>query len=163
MLILLCHIALSITLLIAFYQDWKYRAITWLLFPILGIITVLLFSQTGLSYNTIVANIVFLTTLMGCLFVYMSLKEKKAINIFKAGFGLGDVLFLLAVTPLFGSENYILFFISGMIFSGIFHLILTKGNRKAKIPLAGYLAVYLLILKGINLIFSTNIFYAPIR
>ena len=153
------HIVLLIMLSIAFYQDQKYRAISWIIFPVLSLLSIGIFFQWDFSLKNIGLNLLFLTIVLFSLTLYLSIKEKKIVNIINGRFGLGDILFLLAVTPLFGNENYILFFISGMFLSAIFHLIISRGNLSAKIPLAGYLALYIILLKGANLIVQPDIFY----
>ncbi len=162
MLELISHIALVILLVIAFVQDWKYRAISWTLFPLLLIVAGIIFWSADLSKLTLVFNFGFLTIVLGCLFLYVSFKRGKLTNIFKADLGLGDVLFLIAIIPLFMDRNYILFFITGMLISGITHLIIAGGKKNAKIPLAGYLALYIIGLKSFEIIANTDIFYTSI-
>ncbi len=153
---------LVLTLIIAFYQDWKYRGITWVLFPVLAAITALLFAQQTLPVKWLLMNALFVLLVIGALFIYVGLKNRKFVNVFKTGFGIGDLLFLLAVVPLFAVENYILFFITGMFLSAVFHLLISKGNTAARIPLAGYLAVYLIVLKSIDFTTITDLFYTSI-
>ncbi len=156
------HIALVLILVIAFYQDWKYRAISWLVFPVLLSVAFVLFWLSQLALNTVVFNIVFLTVIIGSLFLYVSVKRRRWVNIFKADLGLGDVLFLVAICPLFSERNYILFFITGMLFSGLIHLFVFAWNKEVKIPLAGYLAGYIILSKGYDLCVDTNLFYTTI-
>jgi hypothetical protein len=63
---------------------------------------------------------------------------------------------------LFMDRNFILFFITGMLFSGLFHLLLVSAKKQAKIPLAGYLALYIIGLKSFEIISNTDLFYTPI-
>ncbi|NOQ74884.1 MAG: hypothetical protein GQ574_22915 [Crocinitomix sp.] len=162
MLEIICHIALGVLLIIAFLQDWKHRAISWVIFPLLLIVAGLIFWTADLSKLTLVFNMVFLTIVIGCLFLYVSFKRGELTNIFKADLGLGDVLFLIAITPLFMDRNYILFFITGMIVSGLVHLAIAGGKKNVKIPLAGYLALYIIGLKSFEFISSTDLFYTAI-
>lgn len=162
MLEITCHIALALLLIIAFVQDWKYRAISWLVFPLLLTVAALIFLQADLSKLTLVFNLAFLTIVLGCLFLYVSFKRGKLTNIFKADLGLGDVLFLIAISPLFMDRNYILFFITGMLFSGLVHLLIVSAKKNAKIPLAGYLALYIIGLKSFEIISNTDLFYTAV-
>lgn len=157
---LIFHILLSALLLLAFYQDWKFRAITWLVFPLIISVTLLIFWQLGFNWKILGSNLIFVTIVMLVLFFYVSLRERKFTNIFENHFGFGDVLFFIAISPLFGITNFILFFISGMILSGIVHLIFSKNSTKQTIPLAGYLALYVLILKGTSAITNVDFFYS---
>lgn len=158
----ICHIALIILLGISFYQDWKYRAISWMIFPMLLTVAAILFWQANIPVRVILVNCAFLTVVLGCLFLYISIKRGRLTNIFKADFGLGDVLFLIAITPLFVDRNYILFFISGMFLSALFHVLIASGKGSVKIPLAGYLAVYIIALDGVRFIWMNDLFYTPL-
>ena len=72
---------------------------------------------------------------------------------------MGDVLFFLAITPLFGSTNYVLFFITGMFLSALFHGLISLKKKAGTIPLAGYLAMYLVALKGVGYWMHEDLFY----
>ncbi|MFT5819683.1 MAG: hypothetical protein ACI8ZM_000908 [Crocinitomix sp.] len=162
MLEIVCHIVLALLLIIAFVQDWKYRAISWVVFPLLLTVAGFIFWQADLSKLTLVFNLVFLIIVIGTLFLYVSFKRGKLSNIFKADLGLGDVLFLIAITPLFMDRNFILFFITGMIVSGLVHLAIAGGKKNVKIPLAGYLAIYIIGLKSFGFVSNTDLFYTAI-
>jgi hypothetical protein len=101
------------------------------------------FLNGGIYINEIIFSLFFLLVNILVLFVYVSLKLKKQTNIFKHYFGWGDLLFLIAIIPLFSTQNYILFFISGMLLSMLFHLTLNRFQKHLNIPLAGYLSLYL--------------------
>ena len=61
---------------------------------------------------------------------------------------MGDLLFFLAVVPFFSTSNFILFFIGGMFFTIVVHLILVKFVTKYElIPLAGFVALFMVLLK----------------
>jgi len=94
------------------------------------------------------------------LWLYLSLKQGQLINPLKNHIGLGDVLFFIAITPLFSLKNYMLFFITGMLLSLILSGLFTKKNRM--IPLAGILALYLAFLKIGSFFLSVDIFKEPL-
>lgn len=156
------HIILAILLGIAFYQDWKFRAISWILFPVIGGIALWSFYSVSLPWKIVLTNLVFVFVVIAFLMLYVSVKRGKPTNIFKVDFGLGDLLFLIAITPLFIGLNYILFFISGMFLSGIIHWILSFSKENSRIPLAGYLAVYLILIEGVDLLVDKDLFYTPV-
>jgi hypothetical protein len=162
MLEICCNITLVVLLGVTFLQDWKYRAISWVVFPLLLAVTTLLFWQAALSKLTLVFNLFFLTTVVATLFLYLSFKRGKLTNIFKTDLGWGDVLFLIAIIPLFMDRNSILFFISGMLISGIFHLLIARKIESPKIPLAGYLALYLIGLKSVDFATQNDLFYTAL-
>lgn len=155
---LVFQLILSLILVLAFYQDWKYRAIHWFVFPLLAIVSVLVFLWLDLAWEIIGFNLIFVTLVIGCLFLYVSLKEGRLTNIFAKHFGIGDVLFFLAVTPLFSVSNFILFFITGMFLAGIVHLVISR-NKPSTVPLAGYLSIYIIGLLATDFVFDLNLFY----
>ncbi|KIA94987.1 hypothetical protein B8T70_15010 [Flavobacterium sp. AJR] len=73
----------------------------------------------------------------------MAIKSKKILNPFHHYFGLGDLLFYIAITPLFLVENYILFFVLSMLFAIILQLALRKYIKEETVPLAGFSALLL--------------------
>ncbi|PXY41155.1 hypothetical protein DMB65_09375 [Flavobacterium cheongpyeongense] len=76
----------------------------------------------------------------------MSLKTKKFLNPFENYFGLGDLLFYIAITPLFLLKNYILYFILSMLFAILMQLGLKKFIKEETVPLAGFSALFLFII-----------------
>ena len=141
------YIGLLLCLLAVFFQDWKYRRIH------VGLpLAIFLFSlyviqhENKILFKIIVYNLVFFLLTLSILILYMSLKTKKFLNPFQNYFGLGDLLFYVAIAPLFLLQNYILFFIFSMIFAIGLQLGLKKIIRENTVPLAGFSALLLLIL-----------------
>lgn len=137
---------LVITLLFVFFQDVKYRHIHVVL-PILIFAFCLYIFKNSLFFHVtvMVYNIIFVVLTLALLVLYMSIKNKAYINPFQHYFGLGDLLFFLAITPLFLTENYILFFVFSMIFSVVMQLIFQKIMKIQTVPLAGFSAVFLVV------------------
>lgn len=151
------------------YQDLNYRGIYWWMFPALllllatSTIQVLDFS---VMISQVIKSILFLGLQFLVLTVYISIRQKKMTNIFDGFFGLGDLLFLVAVSFGFSFLNYVLFYLLSLmvvvIFSAIFGID-SKLHGK-KIPLAGYQALlYMLLMAGswytpvINLLSDENL------
>ena len=153
------HITLVLFLALTFYQDWKYRAVHWFIFPILAVDALLIFFLREWDLQILGLNLTFVITVVTLLFIYISVRERKWTNIFERHLGIGDVLFFLAVTPLFSSQNYILFFITGMMVSGLAHGILSLLKKRESIPLAGYLSVYVIALEAVRVIFDKDLFH----
>lgn len=151
--------SLSLILLMSiFIQDWKDRAVYWWLFPPLLMIGGYQFYQTSYPIADAFASLYFLLMILVLLIGYVSFKRKKWVNIFKTDFGLGDVLFLIAIIPFFSHNAYIVFFISGMFLSLIVHRFVMM-RKKSTVPLAGYLALYVALIKVIE-IFTYPITYS---
>lgn len=134
-------------LAIVFIQDWKYRKIH-LILPIV-IFSVSFLVIPGKKYDlseAVFFNTAFFLITLSILTVYMSLKSKKFLNPFQHYFGLGDLLFYVAVTPLFLLKNYILFFILSLVFAICLQFGLKKFIREETVPLAGFSAAFLFII-----------------
>lgn len=144
--ITLIYILILATLIFIVIQDLKDFAISLFLFPILFGLSIAMWYLMGFNFNDILSNLLFISMLITSLIVYISIKEKKLTNIFINHFGLGDLLFFIAISPLFSNINFVIFIISGMIFILVFHSIISlifKNKTQSKIPLAGYLSIYL--------------------
>ncbi|UTW62103.1 hypothetical protein KFE98_19160 [bacterium SCSIO 12741] len=154
MTLLLCLI-LSLLLLIAAIEDWKFRAIRTWYFPVIFALGV------GLTWPTngwvdfflrIGGNMAYSLAMIGIVALYFRAKGKALKDLF----GIGDLIFYLAITPLFSFVNYLLFFSLSLVFSLLLHGILFRKNfLKESVPLAGYLSIQLIPL--VLLSFSTDL------
>lgn len=150
-------VGLLFSLFAVLIQDLKFRRIHVFLPILIFILSILVFNRKGdLDAKIYLSNAVFFIIILGVLIVYMSLKNKKIINPFANYFGLGDLLFFLAVTPLFLTYNYILFFIISMIFSIVMQLLFKKIMKDNTVPLAGFSALLLSLIVIKDLLFSFN-------
>lgn len=151
------YIIILFSLAIVFVQDWKYREIH-LLLPIVIFSTSFFMIPIKSLYLIKITfyNATFFLITLSILTIYMSLKSKKFLNPFQHYFGLGDLLFYIAITPLFLLQNYILFFILSMLFAVLLQLSLKRILKKQTVPLAGFTALFLcmIILKDYFLIFQ---------
>jgi hypothetical protein len=145
--------SISALLLIIAYQDFKFRAVNWIVFPLLALLSIIF---NLLSLNTLLElcknsmiNLIFITVQFLLLYLYFILKIKKIIPLTEK-IGLGDLLFLCAVSFLFSPVNFIFFYIFSLITSlciyGITSLIFKKNNPfSGAIPLAGLQSLFLFI------------------
>ncbi|WP_349238953.1 prepilin peptidase [Flavobacterium yafengii] len=141
------YIGLLFCLLIVFLQDWKYRRIhVGLPLAIFFFSFYLIQHENKILVKIIVYNLFFFLLTLSILIIYMSLKTRKFLNPFQNYFGLGDLLFYVAIAPLFLLQNYILFFIFSMIFAIGLQLGLKKIIQENTVPLAGFSALLLFIL-----------------
>lgn len=149
---------LIVLLMIIFFQDLKFRAIHIVLPVILGALGIYLFLERGLQLQIVLYNIIFLALTFLGLFLYLSLKNRSVTNILSA-VGMGDLLFFLAITPFFSTSNFILFFIGGMVFTIIIHSILIKFTTHFElIPLAGFVALFMILLKVTSYVVDFDFF-----
>ena len=137
MLILISFIAI---LVLCFYQDVRFRGIHWFVFPLVlaGALTL---NWDQLDLIVLAYNIGFVVFLLLGLTFYLTLKEQKLVNITKGYFSLGDILFILALTPLFTIQWFVIFFTFGTIITLMFHLIASMIKPQKTIPYAGYMAI----------------------
>ncbi|MBN9285313.1 MULTISPECIES: prepilin peptidase [unclassified Flavobacterium] len=134
-------------LLLMVFQDWKNRTIHVALPLLVFVLSLLLIKQEYSSVWMITAyNAGFFLITFVILILYMSWKNKQFLNPFEHYFGLGDLLFYLAITPLFLLKNYVVYFIFSMLFSIVLQLGLKKIMKHRTIPLAGFASLLLLIL-----------------
>ena len=154
---------LIVILVIILYQDFRFKAVSWIFFPVGFIFTmyhaISLNSSIELLINLSV-NVAFLLFQVVIIFLFSWFKYKKRVNIFKSVFGLGDLLFLVMILPLFSPLNFVLFFLGSIVFSllvylGIKSLKLYKSER---VPLAGLQSMYLIIVLISQFLFKFNLY-----
>jgi hypothetical protein len=144
--LMLLYTGLVIGLITVFLQDLKHRHIHVLLPILLFIISYIIFKKKQfLGYEVVAYNILFVLLTLVLLVTYMSIKNKSYLNPFENYFGLGDLLFYIAITPLFVTYNYILFFILSMLFSVVLQLVFSKSMKVKTVPLAGFSALFLIL------------------
>ncbi|TRW27539.1 hypothetical protein FMM05_02550 [Flavobacterium zepuense] len=152
---ILSIITTLLCLLIMFYQDVKYRHIH-ILLPIVLFISGCYLTGVYLNnsnYIILIYNSLFFVLTFLILFGYMSFKNKSVTNPFENYFGIGDLIFYLAVTPFFVFNNYILYFIFSLVFSIVLYYIFKKMYKSnATIPLAGYASLLLTAIIAIDLL-----------
>lgn len=133
---------------VVIYQDFKSRAISWFLIPLLVIAFVayallsLDIKQFGIYFG-INASIILINLLGVTLFI--SIKEKKLTNIIDSYLGLGDVLFFLVLATVFSPINFILFFLGSIFLTTLIYgiVVLVKKQKQTLIPLAGAMSALL--------------------
>lgn len=148
------NIALLIILVgllgLVIYQDFKSRAISWFLIPLL-IIAFVIYGLLSLdmkqfaTYFAINLSLLLINLLVVTLFI--SIKEKKLTNIIDKYLGLGDVLFFLVLATVFSPINFILFFIGSILLTTFVYgvIILVNKQKQMLIPLAGAMSVLLIL------------------
>ncbi|GAA4027069.1 general secretion pathway protein [Flavobacterium cheonhonense] len=129
------------------YQDLKFRKIHVAIPVVLFAMALYIFEEkTPYPYIIYILNLVFLSLILIFLVIYMSVKNKQFLNPFTNYFGLGDLLFYVAISPLFLTREYVLFFICSMVFSIFLQTGLKKIIKDTTVPLAGYSAFLLMLI-----------------
>jgi hypothetical protein len=137
------------------YQDFKHRAITWYLFPILfGLLFMRQIFVNSQLMPDLLWNIllnIFLIVLIICITsIYFLFKGFSLKSFFTTKIGIGDLLFFICITPQFDILNLCFFLIFGSVIS-LLYQITTLGLSKyfklkytSSIPYAGILALLLI-------------------
>ncbi len=139
--------AILVVLVLIFWQDLKERAVSWYFFPMLFVL-IFLYRMPSEGLEKIIEfagiNTLFLLIQLVMVSLYFSLKNRGWINITKKYLGIGDILFLLVITPLLTPVLYVLFYlISLLLIVVVAMLIKFVKNYQKTIPLAGLQALLL--------------------
>jgi hypothetical protein len=157
MFILLCLLVLGYII----YQDFQYRAISWWTIPLVFLSNLsLAIGSFYFDWKMIVINLILVAFQYLGVTIYFSIKNREVINITQQYLGLGDILFLLAITPLFAPLHFCCFLIISLFLTLIIAALLFILNRTLKtIPLAGFLSLYLLLLIPLVKILQYSLYY----
>lgn len=153
---LLTFVIAYLLLIIILVQDVRSRAIWWFLPPLL-FADLLWLQWEQIVWSSLLLNLLFIIGIMAFLVLYISLRFGNAKELFKRYFGLGDLLFLLAITPICTFREFILLFTAGTIFTLVIFGIGQLIRKRTTIPYAGYFSLVLLIYVGL-LQTGTNVF-----
>ncbi len=151
-----------IPIVIIFYQDIKYRHISWWTIPLIPACIVVRFidsyNLSVLSNNLLInESILFFEIIV--LTIYFSIKNKQFINICQSYLGLGDILFFAVTAPFFFPIHFLVFQISGLLFCLLVSSIvwLIKKDWTFTIPLAGIFSI--LFFGYLLLLFTADVIY----
>lgn len=140
-------------LLVIFYQDIKYRAVSWMAFLVLAIAgSVFSYFVGGIYttlFNALVNSTIIIIQLVIVYFFYF-IKTGKPANIINTKLGLGDVLMLFALSFSFSPPLFLFFIFLSFVLSLFISIV---RRNKQSIPLAGYQAMFYLIFITLNYLF----------
>lgn len=149
--------AIALLLLgVVFVQDLRARAVSIILFPLLlGCFTCMALAANAVAevLEWASLNVLFLTLQLVLLYLYFWLKNRGYTAVVGQSMGWGDILFWLVACVLFSPANFILFFLSSLVFSLVLHLVLSRFStaaHRATVPLAGYQALCLALALGVQ-------------
>lgn len=137
-----------VVLVLIFVEDLRHRAVHWSLFAqlalCLGVLGVLC-ARKWVFVTDSALNLGFLALQGLGLLLYLLLRERRWVNPLRASIGAGDVLFLLISTLAFSVPNFIVYVISGLLFSLVAYGALLLVHRRAQrtVPMAGFMALYM--------------------
>lgn len=146
------------------WQDFRSRKIAWWLLPILAGVLLMSSIQKNSAMEMTKEfsfNIAFLCIQFLFLWFWFLIKNKSISKIIDTQIGLGDVLFMICIALAFSPANFLVFYILGMIATLFATIIirLFRSEKEKEIPLAGALALPLLVLISIRLFDPGKNFY----
>lgn len=127
------------------YQDFKWRAVIWVLFPILAsLLSYLNFIHQGTQFFGVssLTNLILVTIILGILYLYTRLILKKPF--YNISLGLGDILLFYVLALSFPTVTFIVIFTSSTIFALLFFLVINRKKNHTTVPLAGLMSLYLI-------------------
>ncbi len=158
--VLSVKIILVLSLFFIFLQDLKERRVYGLLIIISGLLLSYLHyrgSTPQLFLASITLNFFVIIMLYGCLYVYAKLKLKVSLN---TAFGLGDLLFFIALSMGFSTVSFLILFVSSLLFTLFTSLLLKVKYSLPTIPLAGFQAFFIAFIMMINWFFNLTDLYS---
>jgi hypothetical protein len=152
------------TLGILSWQDFRSRKIAWWLLPILAGVFLMSSMQknsAGEMTREFLLNIIFLIAQFLFLWIWFLIKNKRISKIMDTQIGWGDVLFMICIALAFSPANFLVFYVLGMIATLLATITfrLLRSGKENEIPLAGALALPLIVLICIRLIDPGKNFY----
>jgi hypothetical protein len=142
---------------VVIYQDFSQRLISLWTIPFIFFVALYIATKNeAWEVSFLIFNLGFLFIQLAGVSLYFSVKHRRFINISKDYLGLGDILFFVAISPLFAPFQFCIFFIGSLIFilgAAFAYQFITKKELKT-IPLAGAMSGciggYLLLLNHYN-------------
>jgi len=135
----------GICALIAF-QDFKERMVSWILFPIVGLLLGFLYlwnTSFEQFYPFVCTNMILISGIVLFLFLYTKYVAKmKFLNV---SFGLGDLLFFYAFALGFPTMTFLILFVGSILFSLSIFLLSRGKQENETIPLAGLMSFFLIV------------------
>jgi len=154
MMLFAVKLVVMICLCVVAFQDFRHRAISWLLIPVLffGFVFIALKTMEWDDYwRESLFNLCYILLVVVLLTVYLSLKNKKFVNIVNSFLGIADILFFAVLAVAFSPFNFEIFFLSsGILTSVIYGLLIYFKNVNPEVPLAGTMASMLLVVMILN-------------
>jgi hypothetical protein len=132
-----------ILFLFIIYQDLKTRSIWWFL-PALLFMALILLNYESIIMRDVISNALFILFLLGSLLIYIQLRFKNAKQLLSTYFGLGDILFLMAICPISPFPFFVHLVTMGTIFTLLFYGVMSLFKKMRTIPYAGLFSIFLL-------------------
>ncbi len=143
---------LAIVLIPVIIEDFRFREISLIWLVVILITSSLLQLNTNLHLYDIATNtflnLCIIAVNYGILTLYFSLRNKRLVNLGTDYLGIGDLIFLIAVSFLFSPLNFVCFILLSLFFTLLYSLFakLILPEKFKTIPLAGLQSLFLFLL-----------------
>ncbi len=140
LMLLLCWVA---------YEDFKFRAVSWWIFPLILSAAMYYPASIHVAWHQFLMNLglVLLMTLMLMLYVYIKLGTLK--HFFAQMIGAADIFLWVVLTPLLPVMLFVMLYTVSLLFALAAHGLLkrfTFYGEKSSVPLAGLQAIFFAIM-----------------
>jgi hypothetical protein len=137
------------------YQDFKFRAIAWPLFPLLACVVVsgnMFVNISGGPAASFFINLCFVVMQLFVITLYLSVKERRFVKIWHDHLGAGDILFFFILCLFFSPINFIVFYLGSLLTTVVAVIVFRFFSTSlTRIPLAGIQSALLAILVVVKL------------
>lgn len=144
-----------------FFQDYKDRRVYWFLYPITGILVLILQIQIipiNIALINSGFNLLFVLFLLFFCYLYSRIKLKK--NVLQSVLGLGDILFFMAIAFSFSIASFLVLFVFSLIFSLLMHTLLKHKQKETTVPLAGYMSLFFAVIYSLSFFCNFHFLFA---
>lgn len=144
-----------------FFQDYKDRTVYWFLYPIMGILVLILQIQIipiDVALINSGFNLLFILFLLVFCYLYARIKLKK--SLLQSVLGLGDVLFFIGISFSFSIVSFLVLFVFSLVFSLLLHLVLQHKQTEKTVPLAGYMSLFFAAVYSVGFLYDFHFLYA---
>lgn len=149
--ILSIYVSTIVLLGLITWQDFKYRAVYWFIFPLLMFVLLIKFALNSpfQTFHHLLTNLFVLLIQLVLLSIWMYFRGKTSGTLKKCYIGLGDVLFFIILAMNFAPIAFIAFQLLSLSLTLITVLLLkATGRRVDQIPLAGCQSLLLIPVMG---------------
>jgi len=153
-----------ILLFVITFQDFRFRAVSWYIFPaLLGLYIADNYLSNGLTTGTVFffTNLLIILIQLAGVFLYFILKNWGKRAQITNYLGLGDVLFFIVLAAAFSPFGFILFIVIALLSAILWYALrmVMKKDKEITIPLAGIMSgllIMVIVAETFNKSFNLN-------
>lgn len=152
------QLVICLVLLLIMIQDFRFRAVHWVLFPVLLILIIAdgLYVSKIHDYLASISINLLIILIQGLLLItYYKIQGTDLSIVMKRMFGIGDLLFIMIMAFAFTWSTFLFYYIAGLCFTLLIWVTIKRVSttRSKLVPLAGLLSLYMIIIMLADIIF----------